>query len=1137
MVAILEKSEHNVDFHSIVDFVEESPLRYALTFKPTVYVSHIQQFWSTARIETTEKGTKILATVNSILRTVTESSLRRNLKLQDEEGISSLPDVKLFENLTLMGYNISPNQKFSFQKGRIVPIFDTMLVPQGEGSGTPTEPHHTPSPEAQLLSSTTPLLSTLPSVPTAPIPTVTLSDTPLLRQYTIRARIAQSSALPPVTDEPASPLRDGRNLDEGEAAAKRVSDNTEEMATVLTSMDATTILASGVAEVSTSSGSIPTDGPLAAEVPTGSDVVPTTSQIFATATVVTPYTRRKGKETMVESKTPKKKKVQEHIDAQVVRELEEQMAREDQRMSDQVARDVEIARIHAEEELQIMIDGLDRNNETVAKYLQEYHQFAIELPLERRIELISDLIRYQDNYAKDFRGMTFEEIEAKFTIVWKQIENFIPMGSKEEAERFKRKGIMFEQESVKKLKTSEEVPEEVKSPDEVPKEKVKVIMQLVPINWKVHTEGQRSYWKVTRLGGRLARYQFFVDMLKHLDREDLNQLWALVKESLNIRPPTIEWKLYDICGVHQVTSKDKEIFMLVEKDYPLRKGLAIGMISCKLQVETYSKMANDLILKIYKIASGPRQQVIEFLLPEEVPTASEESSLYQKKRDATAVKIALLLKSRRNKPTESEGFEQIIDFLNGSSVRYTLTTSPTIRTSCIKQFWSTAKIKTVNDKVRVQALINAKRVNIKESSSCRTLKLDDEEGTSCLANDELFTGLANIDLVLKPPPGMNLVALWHHQSSVLPQTRSLTFQVDHQLRDMSHHQDIYDNPLLTKKVFANLKIVGTGFFGVITPLFENMLVPAAEEVGKAQVDSSSTNKIEKLEDRVHKLEEENRILKEKSFKSVKIDTVASVEDKEESFKHGRMIADMDEDVKVNLEEALVKAYNLDLQHSEKVVTTAEPTTTDAQVPMVSALRRRRGVVIQDPEETVTSVIVHIEVQSKDKEKVKRSERQNNAVMRYQALKRKPLTEAQARKNMMIYLKNMAGFKINFYKGMTYSEIRPLFEKHYNSNQAFLERVEEEQMLNNVRLEVEKESEMSLELLRLVKRQLNEGPPVKRKLAPGSSTFRATRAKTSSLKDDVPYLTVFDDDEGLHNVLELKDAIVCHLKISAITLPA
>nr|GFB41896.1 hypothetical protein [Tanacetum cinerariifolium] len=96
MVAILEKGEFNTDFHPMVDFIAASPLR----------------------IETTKEGTKILATVDGILRTVTESSLRKNLKLQDEEGISSLPDTELFENLSLMGYNISQNQKFTFQKGQ-----------------------------------------------------------------------------------------------------------------------------------------------------------------------------------------------------------------------------------------------------------------------------------------------------------------------------------------------------------------------------------------------------------------------------------------------------------------------------------------------------------------------------------------------------------------------------------------------------------------------------------------------------------------------------------------------------------------------------------------------------------------------------------------------------------------------------------------------------------------------------------------------------------------------------------------------------------------------------------------------------------------------------------------------------------
>ncbi|GJZ28088.1 ribonuclease H-like domain-containing protein [Tanacetum coccineum] len=101
-----------------VDFLQASHIRYALTVSPTVYVSHIRQFWSTARIETTDGETNIHAKINGKQRTISESSIRRHLKLNDEEGISTLPDNELFENLSLMGYNILPNQRFSFQKGQ-----------------------------------------------------------------------------------------------------------------------------------------------------------------------------------------------------------------------------------------------------------------------------------------------------------------------------------------------------------------------------------------------------------------------------------------------------------------------------------------------------------------------------------------------------------------------------------------------------------------------------------------------------------------------------------------------------------------------------------------------------------------------------------------------------------------------------------------------------------------------------------------------------------------------------------------------------------------------------------------------------------------------------------------------------------
>nr|GFC83720.1 hypothetical protein [Tanacetum cinerariifolium] len=104
-------------------------------------------------------------------------------------------------------------------------------------------------------------------------------------------------------------------------------------------------------------------------------------EVGSTASLIS--TRRKGKEVMVKSDTPKKKKLQEQIDAQVARVLEEQQEKENMRMNEQIARDAEVARIHAEEEPQGMIDILDKSNETIAKYLQEYQGFALELPLEK----------------------------------------------------------------------------------------------------------------------------------------------------------------------------------------------------------------------------------------------------------------------------------------------------------------------------------------------------------------------------------------------------------------------------------------------------------------------------------------------------------------------------------------------------------------------------------------------------------------------------------------------------------------------------------------------------------------------------------------------------------------------------------
>nr|GEV23204.1 hypothetical protein [Tanacetum cinerariifolium] len=173
------------------------------------------------------------------------------------------------------------------------------------------------------------------------------------------------------------------------------------------------------------------------------------------------------------------------------------------------------------------------------------------------------------------------------------------------------------------------------------------------------------------------------------------------------------------------------------------------------------------------------------------------------------------------------------------------------------------------------------------------------------------------------------------------------------------------------------------------------------------------------------------------------------------------------------------------------------TTAEAQVPAATLTaaparvtaapsRRRKGVVIRHPrEESTTSTIIPAKTKSKDKgkrimveepkplkkqaqieqdkkyareleaelnriidwdaviDRVKIKAKEDPAVKRYQALKRKPQTEAQARKNMMLYLKNVDGFKMDYFKGMSYDDIRSIFEAKFNSKMAFLQKIKEQ----------------------------------------------------------------------------------------------
>nr|GEW61887.1 hypothetical protein [Tanacetum cinerariifolium] len=233
--------------------------------------------------------------------------------------------------------------------------------------------------------------------------------------------------------------------------------------------------------------------------------------------------------------------------------------------------------------------------------------------------------------------------------------------------------------------------------------------------------------------------------------------------------------------------------------------------------------------------------------------------------------------------------------------------------------------------------------------------------------------------------------------------------------------------------------------------------------------------ITKLKQRVKKLERRNKLKRrqaESQAQNYQID-----------LEHADKVLSMqDDEIEPTKLQEVVEVVTTAKLITE-VVTATSATITDAAPTLTTV---EKGEVIRDLKETATpSTIINSEPKSKDKGKrilvkepkplkkqaqiehddahtreleaelnkiinwddminqVQRKEKEDNAMMRYQGLKRKPQTEPQAKKNMMIYLRNMARFKMDYFKGMKYDDIRLIFEKYFNSNVAFQEKTREQ----------------------------------------------------------------------------------------------
>nr|GEY25090.1 uncharacterized mitochondrial protein AtMg00810-like [Tanacetum cinerariifolium] len=308
------------------------------------------------------------------------------------------------------------------------------------------------------------------------------------------------------------------------------------------------------------------------------------------------------------------------------------------------------------------------------------------------------------------------------------------------------------------------------------------------------------------------------------------------------------------------------------------------------------------------------------------------------------------------------------------------------------QFLGEKLIKTVNDDVRLLALIDGKKVVINGASIRHDLKLNDAEALE--ETGDLPTNVQDAPVLDEP-------------SSSQPQRKHKP------RRKQRMETEVSPTKINTEE-------------HVPTP--SNDPVPSGEDrMQLKELMDLCTN----LSNKVIDLENEEF----KSFNTlVESSTIKeTVVDKEESSKQGRKITDIDADVEVNLE----NMYNLDMAHEETVLSiTAGGELNAANEKPVSAAPT--NITTTQPSEA-TKTTVDITTAPKAKGIVfhnKRSQQQEQLLQNHRLnIKAKPI--AQARKNMMIYLKNMAVYKMDYFKGISYEQIRPIFEMEYNKVQAYL----------------------------------------------------------------------------------------------------
>ncbi|GJS14882.1 hypothetical protein Tco_0409354 [Tanacetum coccineum] len=638
LVAFLCKPAECEGFEQIVDFLNANPIKYALIVNPTIYTSCIKQFWDTVKAKMVNGKVELQALMDRKKVIITESTIRRDLRLEDAEGTDCLPNATIFEKLTLIGAKttawnefsstmafaiicLATNQKFNFSKY----IFDNMVKNLDNVNKFWM---YLSMQLKELMEMCTTLqqrvldMETSKTAQAHEITSLKLrvkklekkggSRThKLKRLYRVgRSRRVESSKKSLGDQENAS--KQGRKINDIDADAGITLDSTyfdadadmfgvndlegdevivetedaDKDEDVVSAAKATVSTARTIpvsAAITTTTTTITTEEITLAQAlaELKSAKLPTTT---AATTITTASTRSKAKGLVIQEIAREK----EEVNVALIVQWND--------IQDKVETDYELAqRLKAEEQEELTI-------EEKSKLFQQL------LEKRRKTELVEGTGREKSSKREEIA----QESSSK------------RVGDELEQEPSKKQKMEDDKEIVELQSLMEIVSNEEGAAIDA------ISLATKPpstVDYKILKEGKISHYQIIRAHGSSKRYSAFIHMLRSFGREDLETLWKIVKAKHGYTRPkegyervlrgdlktmfehhiedlvwrnlqgskVMVWKLFDSCGVYFVRFSSLHVFMLVEKRYPLTPATITKMLNKKLQADHWNEILGRIV--------------------------------------------------------------------------------------------------------------------------------------------------------------------------------------------------------------------------------------------------------------------------------------------------------------------------------------------------------------------------------------------------------------------------------------------------------------------------------------------------------------------------------------------------------------